>query len=122
MKLTFWDMAWQGNRRSRIFLSAMSAFNVVFAAANVFYWSSLAMILADPIAWATWSSLGSISHRPELGDYPFVLLWTLPLLGSGIAAINHVLGFRRMARVAALFPLSLIGLTICCWTLFRDSI
>lgn len=100
----------------------MACVNLAFAALNVFMWSIVALVLADPISWATWSPLGSVGSRPDLFEYPFVLLWAMPLAGSGVAALNNFLGFKRMARVAAAFPISLFLVTVCWWTVFRDSL
>lgn len=117
---THWNAAWQGNRRIRVFLSAMGIANLAFAAANIFLWSAVAIVIADPIGWATWSSLGSVSRRPDLFEYPFIMLWGLPLLGSGVATLNNFLGFKRAAKIAAVFPLSLFIVTIGWWAFFRD--
>ena len=70
--------------------------------------------------FATWSSLGSIGRRPDMFEYPYVLLWALPLLGSGMASINKFLGFEHLANVAAVFPLSLFAMTLILWTFFRE--
>jgi hypothetical protein len=113
------NSTWRGSRRVATFLSAMSLLNIMFAAANVFLWSVLAMVMADPIAWATWHSLGSVNRRPDLFEYPFILLWGLPLLGSGVGALNNLLGFPRLAKVSASFPLALFTLTLVWWTFFR---
>ena len=119
---TSWNSLSKGNRHSRAFLSAMWLCNAVFALANVFFWSTLAVVLADPISWSTWSSIGGSGRQPELLEYPFVLLWALPLAGSAMAALYSFLGFSRMARVTAMFPLVLFGLTIGWWVIFRDSL
>lgn len=107
-------------KRSQHFLSTMGVLNVAFAAANIFLWSFVALVVADPIGWATWSSLGSIGHRPDMFEYPYVLLWALPLLGTGMATINDFLGFKRLANVAAVFPLSLFAMTLIMWTFFPE--
>ena len=119
---TFWDQAWKRDRRGKVFLSTMACINLMFAALNVFMWSVVALVLADPISWATWSPLGAVTHRPDLFEYPFVLLWALPLAGSGVAALNNFLGFKRMAKLAAAFPISLFVVTVCWWTIFRDTL
>ena len=118
---THWTTTWKSNQRARAFLSTVGLINLAFAAANVFLWSFVAVVVADPIAWATWSSFGSVSRRPDLLEYPFVMLWGLPLLGSGVATVNNFLGFKQMAKVAAVFPLTLFGLTLIWWTFFRAS-
>lgn len=119
---SFWDAAWWGNRRNKAFLSTMAVVNLAFAVLNIFLWSVVALVLADPISWATWSPLGAVGQRPDLLEYPFVLLWALPLAGSAVAALNSFLGFKRMAKVAAMFPLSLFAVTVCWWAIFRDTL
>ena len=122
MQHSFWDTSWRGSRRNRIFLFAVGILNSVFAATNIFYWSGAALVLADPISWATASQIGAVGHRPDLLEYPYVLLWTMPLAGSAVAMLTQFFGFRRVARVAALFPLALFGLTLCWWTIFQDTL
>ena len=117
-----WDNLSKGSRLGKAFLTAMWLCNAVFALANVFFWSSLAVVLADPISWSTWSSMGGSARQPELLEYPFVVLWALPLAGSAIAALYSFLGFGRMARVAAMFPLALFAFTVGWWTIFRDTL
>lgn len=119
---TYWNQAWKRDRRGKVFLSTMACINIAFAGLNLFLWSVVAIVLADPISWATWSPLGSVNHRPDLFEYPYVLLWGLPLAGSGVAALNNFMGFKRMAKVAALFPISLFAVTVCWWTIFRDTL
>lgn len=114
-----WNKIWKIDRRNKAFFRVMGLLNLLFAAANIFFWSALALVIADPIGWATWSTLGSVSSRPDLFEYPFVMLWGLPLLGSGVAAINNFLGLKQLARVAALSPLLLFGTTLVWWSLFR---
>lgn len=109
---------WQSGRPTRGFVSTINLLNVAFAGANIFLWSVMALYLADPISWATWTSLGSVAHRPDLLEYPYVMLWGLPLLGSGVGMLNNFLGFHRLANVAAAFPLALFAFTIMSWALF----
>ena len=118
---THWNTVWKSNQRARAFLQTVGLINLAFAAANIFLWSFVAVVVADPIAWATWSSFGSVNRRPDLFEYPFIMLWGLPLLGSGVATINNFLGFKQMAKVAAVFPLALFGLTLVWWTFFRGT-
>ena len=113
---------WKGHRHGKAFLAAMWLCNAAFALANVFFWSTLAIVLADPISWSTWSSVGGGARQPELLEYPFVLLWALPLAGSAIAALYSFLGFSQMARAAAMFPLVLFAFTVCWWWIFRDTL
>lgn len=36
--------------------------------------------MAEPLSWAARENVGSL---PELLDYPYVLVWLLPLAGAG---------------------------------------
>jgi hypothetical protein len=119
--VTVWDEAWRRGRRTKLFVRLMTFVNLGFALVNVFFWSYMALVMADPISWATWSSVGGAGARPGMFEYPFIVLWALPVVGTIVAIINNVLGFRTAARVAAAFPLTLLGLTVCWWAVFQDS-
>jgi hypothetical protein len=62
---------------------AMLAMNVVFAAVVVFAWAYVALVISEPLAWATWMPVGR-NWRPGMFEYPFTLLWALP--GAGIVS------------------------------------
>ena len=59
------------------------------------------------LAWATWYGLGS---RPELFDYPFVVLWLLPAGGICGGWLAEKAQNRRLSCFFALFPLLFLGL------------
>lgn len=88
-------------------LRGIMAVNVVFGIACIFWWPSLSRYLADAMRWATWSG---IDQAPQLFDYPFVLLWLLPMSGITCAWMFERADKMRVACLAATVPMLLLGL------------
>ena len=111
---------WQGGERKGKFLALMTVINLAFAGTTVFAWAMIAIFVAEPISWATWSHVG-IHSRPGLLEYPFILLWLLPSVGTGIAWICDRLTLRKLSRFTVLFPLLLIGLSVAWFNIVGDQ-
>lgn len=111
---------WQGGERKGKFLPLLILCNLAFAGTTVFAWAIVALFVAEPISWATWSSLGTHS-RPGLFEYPFVLLWMLPIIGASIAWLSDRFKLKRLSRLSAIFPLSLIGLAIAWYNIIGEQ-
>ena len=99
---------YEGRQRqdSRVLVALMVA-NATFAVGSASWCPFISAFVADPIRWATWYGLGS---RPELFDYPFVLLWLLPAGGICAAWLAEKGHRRRLSGFFALFPLLFLGL------------
>jgi hypothetical protein len=67
-------------RTPRTLFALMTA-NGLFSTAIVFAWTYVALIVAEPMSWATWMPVSRGYGILGLLEYPFVLLWGLPLLG-----------------------------------------
>lgn len=93
-------------------LRLMLLANVTFATVVVFGWSYLADTFDGPIQWATWTPIG---RNPQLLDYPFVLLWLLPLIGIGVAWLLQSTGARRLAMASSAFPLLYLATLVACF-------
>ena len=93
-------------------ISAVMLLNVLFSGLILFWWSEIELVLGAPLRWATWST---VTARPELLEYPFVLVWGLPLLGVAAAWLLRVAGSLRPAMWVALFPLAYIGTLVACF-------
>jgi hypothetical protein len=93
-------------RNSRV-LSGLLVANATFALSSLSWCTFMSLFVAEPMRWATWHGLGS---RPELLDYPFVLLWLLPVGGVCVAWLADKGDNRRLAYFFALFPLLFLGL------------
>jgi hypothetical protein len=117
---SYWEAIW-ASRRSRNFLRAMAVLNLGFSGACLFLWAVVALILAEPISWATLTHLGITASRPALLEYPYMMLWLMPLVATGAASVSEIVGYRKLANVTAVFPLLLFTLTVCWWNLFGTT-
>ena len=90
---------------------ALQALNVAFAAAIVSAWTYLSYFLADPIGWATWAPL-SRHGNPGLLDYPFMVLWGMPLAGVAIAYCARRLMMHGLITTALILPILTLGIII----------
>jgi hypothetical protein len=94
-------------RQDSRFLVALMVANAAFAGSSASWCTFISVFVTEPIRWATWYGLGS---SPELFDYPFVVLWLLPvggICGAWLAERGHN---RRLACFFALFPLLFLAL------------
>ncbi len=83
------------------FVRLMAVVNITFACVVLFAWSEIATYLDAPMAVA---ADAGIARRPDFSEYPYVLLWTLPILGS----LGAWLAFRAekflFAKFLAAYP------------------
>ncbi|MEL6372810.1 MAG: hypothetical protein AAFR04_02455 [Pseudomonadota bacterium] len=84
--------------------------NCIFAGLVLFAWTAIALFVAEPISWATWAPLSSGS-RPELFEYPFVMLWLMPLGGATAAWMTKSIQGVRWAYLSAIVPILLLSIT-----------
>ncbi len=90
-------------------LVVIQTVNLLFAAGCVFLWAALSLLIEDPMRWATSYGIGA---RPELFDYPFVLLWLMPVGGACAAWVAQQANRMTAAYVVACYPLAYIGLVV----------
>ncbi|MEQ1612560.1 MAG: hypothetical protein ABL904_07385 [Hyphomicrobiaceae bacterium] len=90
-------------------MRAVAILNVAFSALMLGLWSNVPRILAEPVRWATWAPLGA---HPDLFEFPFVMLWGLPLAGIAVAWPIRQGGSSRLAIWVASFPMLYIGTLI----------
>lgn len=117
---SYWDAVWEQGAVRRSFFSFFATLNLGFSLACLLFWSPVSAIVAAPMSWATWSHLASSASRPDLFEYPFVLLWLMPAAGTAAAFIGRQLGFRAFVKFALVFPPLLLCLTIGWWFIFGD--
>ena len=95
------------------FVTFMLAVNLAVCVVVLFSWPLVGPLLANPISAAADASLdGTIT--PSIIDYPYVVLWLLPMLGAVGAWFASNLGHQTLARFLAAYPLLLI-LSSCGW-------
>lgn len=83
-------------------LVLMMAVNLAMAIASLTAWAYVRLSVAQPLSWATSQIVG---ENPDFLDYPFVLLWALPIFAVLVARSAAKWGAKEMAfGVAMLSP------------------
>jgi hypothetical protein len=95
--------------RSARVLVTLIVINAVFALGVVAWWQLMAQVMAEPVRWATWQAM---APRPGMLDYPFVMLWALPLTAITVASFARKLGKFRFACGVAFFPVFYLSLMV----------
>ena len=95
------------------FVNAMILLNVAFTALVIFQWPMIAHYIADPMGAAAGQSM-SDRNTPDLIDYPYSILWTMPVICALFAFLGMKSGWVSFSKFVSLFPAALIGLS-CFW-------
>jgi len=105
-----------GRRKSPVetFVQVMNIVNFSLAIGVFLAWPGYAEVLADPMSVIAGS--GS-TIRPSVLEYPFVLLWLIPLAGACGAYVTSAVETTPLARFFAAFPL-LLALACGGWLYF----
>jgi hypothetical protein len=101
---------YEGKRRQDpALLITLQVANLLFATCTVFMWALMSLLLAEPVRWATEYGIGS---RPELFEYPFLLLWAMPVAGSCSAWVAQRAEKFKLAYFLAFYPLLFLSLVV----------
>jgi hypothetical protein len=106
---------YEGRKRQGNWPYALMAVNLLFAGGCMFWWSLMSLVIADAMSWATWGDIGR--GVPDFFQYPFMLLWALPIGGSCLAWSFQKVYRERLAIAASLFPILLIGVIVAWYNL-----
>lgn len=109
--LISYDM--HGNGGSRAWsapLKFLMFINGVCVAVMLFAWPFVAMFVSDPIEWATWMRIQRGNNLIDAMEYPFVLLWFLPMGGMAVAWVSSQSRNWSMAWMALTMPVLVLGL------------
>ena len=106
MTLSIYSGRRRFNARPLLCLMAVSA---CFSASVLFAWTIISVFVAEPISWATWAPL-RIGSQPGLLDYPFILLWGLPLAGVFFAWIAKNVYQPKWAYFAVTTPMLILAM------------
>jgi len=98
-------------RDSRLLLMLMSA-NGLLTTAIVFAWTYVALVIEEPLEWATWMPVSRGDGISGLLVYPFLLLWGLPLLGAFGAWLSMQGGRKALAYAFVSVPLVMLAMVL----------
>jgi hypothetical protein len=92
------------------FMTLLMLVNSVIAMTVLFAWTAVSLYIVEPIAWATWMPVRRGTSFEELFEYPFVMLWLMPLGGIAGAWLGLKFGRRTFALTCLVLPIALLGL------------
>jgi hypothetical protein len=92
-------------------LRLLAAFNVAFVVSILGGWALVSYMLANPLSWATWATLPT-GRAPDYFEYPFVVLWVVPVVGLFLAWIAHSSRKTRLAIGILLVPALFLAVTL----------
>ncbi len=98
MGLTYYE---DGRKPRTRFATAMMVVNGVLMSAMAFYWSGVASVLNEPVRWAMRQG---VSINPSWLEYPYLMLWFVPMLcliGGWLALKARADG---IARILGVYP------------------
>jgi hypothetical protein len=81
MLISYYEDGTSAPKRMPRLLVALMTTNAGFAAAILFAWTYISLVVAEPLSWATWVPMSRGSGMGGVLEYPFLLLWLLPLVG-----------------------------------------
>jgi hypothetical protein len=100
---------YEGRGRADPWPMYVSGINLAFAGICIGAWGFVALFVGEAVSWATWMPMSS---RPEFLEYPFLLLWALPVGFSCLAWVSQKAGRDRLALGCAVMPVILFSLMI----------
>jgi hypothetical protein len=108
--ISYYDDRASASIRPTGFMTLMMLVNAVIAMTVLFAWTAISLYIVEPIAWATWMPVRRGTSFEELFEYPFVLLWLMPLGGVAGAWLGLKFGRRTFALTCAILPVLLLAL------------
>lgn len=93
-------------------LGAMVLLNASLSLGILFAWTYLSMFVAEPVAWATWMPVSRGYGFNGIFDYPFVMLWMMPLIGICGTWLSLKSTRLTLAYAFALVPLAMLFLIV----------
>jgi len=83
--------------------------NAVVALASLSAWTLVSLLVAEPIGWATWVPINRGDSLDDVFEYPFLLLWLMPLAGAAAGWCAAKVQQNKLANLCMWLPLSLLG-------------
>ncbi len=106
---------YEGSKRPSNWPFVFMAVNLLFAGGCMFWWSLMAVLVADAMSWATWVHINRTAS--DFYQYPFVLLWALPIAGSCFAWLAQKAKNDKLATGLSAFPIVLLGIIVAWYNL-----
>ncbi|MDX2155878.1 MAG: hypothetical protein SFW09_05130 [Hyphomicrobiaceae bacterium] len=110
MLITYYEDGSSAPKPLSLLLLALMLANGAFAAAILFAWTYVSLVVAEPLSWATWMPISRGYGITGVLDYPFIILWMLPLIGIFGAWVGVKGGRKTLAYSFVAIPLVMLAL------------
>lgn len=100
------------------FTRLMWVLNVAFTVAVLFGWGAISGFIEPPIVAATEAG---IANHPRFDEYPYALLWVLPIGGVMLSWAAAHGGYGALSRFAAAYPVILITFAVLWFYYLSDT-
>lgn len=109
MTLSYYDHEGRAPARTSL-LRILITIDLAFVALVLCGWTVLSFWVVDPIVWATWAPL-TVGVTPGIFERPFILIWAVPLAGTGCGWLAMKSGYRSVGEGVTLAPVLFILIT-----------
>lgn len=89
--------------------SWLMVINFCGALAFLGLWAALSMVIEEPLRWAT---RHAISPNPPVMEYPYLMLWLMPLSSACTGWLAIKAEAPALARFAGVYPILLLSLML----------
>ena len=96
------------------FVHALTLVNLALSLGVLVAWPNYSEAIADPVSVIAG---GGSSIKPSAFEYPYLLLWLIPLTGIGAAYVAKAMDSNPLAKFFAAYPL-LLTIVSCAWLYF----
>jgi len=93
-------------------MATLMGLNGLVSSAILFAWTYIALFVAEPLSWATWMPISRGYGFTGVLDYPFVMLWVMPLIGIFGAWVGLQGGRKPLAYAFVVVPLAMLALVM----------
>ena len=105
MLISYYEDGAAAPKRTSRGMALLMGANLLLAATILFAWTYIAFFVAEPIAWATWMPIHRGYGLTGVLEYPFVMLWLLPIGGVCGAWASLKAGQKTLAYACVAVPL-----------------
>lgn len=104
MLITYYEDGTEAPKQASRAMAGLMTVNAVMSSAILFSWTYVSLFVAEPLAWATWMPISRGYGLTGFFEYPFVMLWAMPLVGIGGAWVGLKGGRKTLAYAFAAIP------------------
>ncbi|MGE0701546.1 MAG: hypothetical protein AB7O57_20785 [Hyphomicrobiaceae bacterium] len=93
-------------------MAILMGLNAIFAVGILFAWTYISFFVAEPFSWATWMPVNRGYGLLGALEYPFLMLWLLPIVGIFGGWVSLKSGQKTIAYAFVAVPIVMIMLVM----------